>query len=188
VSAYATNDDADSNVEDIALCRFETARNAGLVNIAWGFGPGGLDVTGTQGRVFSQYRDGGTSPWSPLERVLVTTAAGTRVELDVTGVNDDDYEALRVTFGDVIRDLARAITEDRPPRASGADGQRILEATIGALKSAAVGDLTQVPLERTDPVFHRGIVGIDELALPDWSPAQRRGLYRETTTNGEARR
>lgn len=188
VSAYARNDDPDSNVEDIALCRFETDSNAGLVNIAWGYGPGGLEVTGSEGRVFTQYRDGGTSPWSPLERVLVTTGEGTRVELDLSGVNDDDYQALRVTFGDVIQDLAAAIDEGRSPRASGADGLRILEATIGALKSASSGDLVQIPLERTDPVFDRGVVGVDELELPEWSPSRRRGLYRETTVSGEERK
>ena len=181
VSAYANNDDPQSNVEDIALCRFETEANAGLVNIAWGYGPGGLDVTGTEGRVFSVYRDGGTSPWSPLERVQVTTEAGTRTVLDVSGQNEDDYEALRLTFDDVFRDFAAALEAGSSPRASGADGLRILEATVGALKSAASGQLTEIPLDRDDPVFERGIVGVGDLELPDFSPARRRGLYREPT-------
>jgi predicted dehydrogenase len=188
VSAYASNDDADSNVEDIALCRFETESNAGLVNIAWGYGPGGLEVTGTEGRVFASYRDGGTSPWFPLERVQVTTEAGTRTLLDVSGENQDDYQALRVTFGDVFRDFAAALAEDRAPRASGADGLRILEATAGALKSAVSGQLTEVPLEREDPIFERGIVGVEELQLTDWSPTLRRGLYRQSTISAEERR
>jgi predicted dehydrogenase len=186
-SAYANNDDPGANVEDIALCRFETESNAGLVNIAWGFGPGGLEVTGTKGRVLAQYRDGGTSPWSPLERVLVTTEQGTRVELDLSGQTEDDYQALRVTFEDVIRDFADAMSSGRSPRASGADGLRILEATVGALKSAATGRLVAIPMDRDDPVFQRGVVGVGDHELPDWSPTRRRGLYREPTTTTEER-
>jgi predicted dehydrogenase len=177
VSAYANNDDADSNVEDIALCRFETESNAGLVNIAWGYGPGGLEVTGTEGRVYTVYRNGGTSPWSPLERVLVTTKDGTRVELDVSGQADDDYHALRVTFDDVLRDFSAALLEGGSPRATGADGLRILEATVGALRSAATGELTHIPLDRGDHVFQRGVVGVGDLELPHFSPVRRRGLY-----------
>lgn len=184
-SAYADNADPDSNVEDIALCRFETESNAGLVNIAWGHGPGSLEVIGSAGRVLALNRDGGTSPWSPLERVLVTTEAGTRAELDVTGENEDDYQALRETFDEVVADFAAALLSKQPSRASGEDGLRILEATVGALESAATGRIAPVPLDRDDPVYRRGIVGIEELELPEWSPARRRGLYREPSTTME---
>jgi predicted dehydrogenase len=184
-SAYASNDDPQSNVEDIALCRFETSRNAGLVNIAWGYGPGSLEVTGTQGRVLALYRDGGTSPWSPLQRVQVSTDAGTRVELDLTGESQDDYEALRVTFGHVVQDFVSAVLAGEAPRASGLDGLRILEATVGALESAATGALVQIPLDREDPVFQRGVTGVEDLDLPEWSPARLRGLYRQPTNAAE---
>jgi predicted dehydrogenase len=179
VSAYADNSEPSANVEDIALCRFETATNAALVNIAWGFGPGSIEVMGSEGRISVVYENGGTWPWSPLERVLVTTAAGTRTELDARGAGGDGYEALKVAFGHVLRDFASAVLDRRVPRASGADGQRILEATVGALQSAATGKVVQIPLDRDDPVFQRGVLGIEELELPDWSPVRRRSLYRE---------
>ncbi|HET6507848.1 MAG TPA: Gfo/Idh/MocA family oxidoreductase [Baekduia sp.] len=185
VSAYADNRDPDANVEDLALCRFETGSNAALVNIAWGHGPGGLEVTGTEGRVVAVYRDGGTSPWSPLDRVLVTTAAGTRVELDVTGQADDDYAALLDTFVYVTRDFTQAALGGTAPRASGADGLRILEATVGALASAATGRIVEIPLDRDSPAFLRGVLGVADLDLPDWSPVRTRGLYRQTTTTAE---
>jgi predicted dehydrogenase len=188
VSGYASSDDLDSNVEDIALCRFETAMNAGLVNIAWGYGPGGIDVVGTQGRVGATYRDGGTAPWSPLECVTVTTEAGTRVEFDRSDTANDDYEVLRITFRDVVRDFVHAIASGHSPRASGADGQRILEATVGALKSAATGQMVQIPLDREDPVFLHGVLGLQALALPDWSPVLRCGLYRTAVPTVEEAR
>jgi predicted dehydrogenase len=182
VSAWADNRDPDSNVEDIALCRFETDTNAGLVNIAWGFGPGSLEIVGTQGRVLGLYRDGGTSPWSPLERVLVTTAAGTRTELEVGPEVQDDYEALRMTFRHVVEDFTHAALSGASPRTSAVDGKRILEATTGALKSAATGQLVSIPLDADDPVYRHGLAGVAELEVPDWSPVRRRGLYHERTT------
>jgi predicted dehydrogenase len=182
VSAWADKSDPNSNVEDIALCRFETRSKAALVNIAWGHGPGGLEVTGTEGRIAALYRDGGTSPWSPLERVLVTTEAGTRTELEAAPETEDDYETLRTTFRHVVKDFAQAAVTGSPPRASGADGQRILEATIGALKSAATGQLVQIPLDGQDPISQYGLEGLSELELPDWSPVRRRGLYRQRAT------
>lgn len=182
VSAWADSNDPESNVEDLALCRFETENRAGLVNIAWGHGPGGLEVTGTEGRVIAQFRDGGTSPWSPLERVLVSNASGTRAALEAGPEVQDDYQALRVTFRNVFEDFVAAVQTGGSPRASCADGQRILEATVGALKSAATGQLVSIPLEADDPVFQRGLLGVNDLELPEWSPVRRRSLYRHRAT------
>jgi UDP-N-acetyl-2-amino-2-deoxyglucuronate dehydrogenase len=189
VSAYADSIDPDSNVEDLALCRFETERNAGLVNIAWGHGPGGIEVTGTEGRISALYANGGTAPWSDFERVTVTTVEGTRVEHDarVDG-GADGYAALGEAFRHVFRDFADAVREGRDPRTSGADGLRILEATVGALESACTGRMVSIPLDRDDPVFREGVLGIAELDLPEWSPARRRSLYRNTATIGEQTR
>lgn len=179
VSAYADNVDPDSNVEDLALCRFETDSNAAVVNIAWGWGPGGITITGTEGRIAAVFRDGGTHPWSPLDRVLVTTQAGTRVEVDLEDDRPDDYENLGATFRHVVRNFVQAIRAGAPPRASGVDGLRILEATVGALMSAASGQVVHIPLDRDSPVFRQGVLGVADLHLPDWSPVRRRSLYRQ---------
>jgi UDP-N-acetyl-2-amino-2-deoxyglucuronate dehydrogenase len=189
VSAYADNIDPDSNVEDLALCRFETAANAALVNIAWGLGPGGMEITGTEGRISVVYENGGTAPWSQFERVLVTTAAGTRTEHDaaVDG-GADGYAALGDAFQHVFRDFAHAVLNGSTPRATGADGLRILEATVGALESAATGRMVPIPLDRDDPVFQQGVLGVNDLDLPDWSPVHRRSLYRQTAATVEENR
>jgi predicted dehydrogenase len=185
VSAWTDNSDPDANVEDIALCRFETARNAALVNIAWGWGPGGLDVVGSEGRIEAVYRDGGTSPWSPLEYVSVTTQAGTRIEYDAREGDQDDLAVLGDTFRHVFRDFIDAVAAGREPRATAGEGARILQATVGALKSAATGELVSIPLDRDDPVFLRGVLGLEELELPDWSPVNRHGLYRAAVPTAE---
>jgi hypothetical protein len=44
-----------------------------------------------------------------------------------------------------------------------------------------------IPLDRDDPAFQRGVLGVAELDLPDWSPVLRRGLYRQPAAAEEAR-
>lgn len=85
----------------------------------------------------------------------------------------------------IVRDFVEAVHASQAPRASGADGLRILEATVGALQSAATGQLVQIPLNRDDPVFRRGVAGVEDLDLPEWSPTRLRGLYRQPTRTTE---
>jgi predicted dehydrogenase len=165
-------------VEDLALCRFETDSNAALVNIAWGMGPGGIEITGERGRISVRYRDGGTAPWAPLEHVRVNTAEGTR---EVLGPDEremtDIPQPIMDSFARVLLDFADAVRSVRPPAASGRDGLRILEATVGAYKSAVTGEVVRIPLDRDDPVFRNGVLGVNKLDRPEWSPVQDSSLY-----------
>lgn len=187
VSAYIDHRDPEATVEDLALCRFETAINAALVNVGWGLGPGGIEVTGTDGRISVRYRNGGTAPWAPLEQILVTTSTGTRSvwsnALDDTRSAAGIAQSIPDSFDRVALDFLQAAASLKPPRASGADGLRILEATLGAYESAATGRLVTIPLERGGPVFQHGVLGTKELSLPDWSPARGPFLYRPQPTH-----
>ncbi|TNC22239.1 Gfo/Idh/MocA family protein [Amycolatopsis alkalitolerans] len=178
VSAYVSSREASATVEDLALCRFETDANAALVNIAWGLGPGGIEVTGELGRVSVRYRDGGTAPWAPVEHVRVHTASGMREvlgpdEREMTGIP----QPIMDSFEQVLLDFADAVRTGRPAAAPGRDGLRILEATVGAYKSAVTGELVGIPLDRDDPVFRHGVLGLKKLSLPEWSPARGTSLY-----------
>jgi predicted dehydrogenase len=180
VSAFVDNAIAGSHVEDLALCRFETAGKAGLVNIGWGFGDGHIDVAGTKGRVSIHYQDGGTAPWAPLEKVTVTTAGGTRT---ILGPEDprpeayDEFPPIAKSFPLLIDDFVTSVREGRVPMATGADGLRMLEATVGAYASAATSQVVTIPLDRSGPVFLRGTMGVPELPRPAWSPLQRLPLF-----------
>jgi predicted dehydrogenase len=180
VSSHVDRRGHDGSVEDLALCRFETETNAGLVNIGWGMGPGGIDVSGTGGRVAIRYQDGGTAPWAPLEHVLVSTAAGVRTELagEERGAGVPSIPpAIFASFGRVVLDFIEAVHTGRPVAASGADGQRVLEATVGAYESAATGRIVTIPLDPADPVYQHGALGIQKLPLPEWSIVRRQSLY-----------
>lgn len=180
-SAFVDSLDPTASVEDLALCRFETASKAGLVNIGWGFGDGHIDVSGTRGRVSVIYEDGGTAPWAPLEKVTVTTATGTRAVLGAEGARPeayDEFPPISKTFPMLIDDFVHAIRENREPMATGSDGLRALECAVGAYESAATGRIVEIPLDRTGPAYLRGTVGIPELPRPPWSPLESRRLFR----------
>jgi predicted dehydrogenase len=171
---------AGASVEDLALCRFETDAGAALVNIAWGEGPGGIEVCGSDGRLSVRYADGGTAPWAPLEHVRVVSGGRARTLLRGEG---DDRTPLGISrsvhdsFERVADDFARAVLAGGEPTATGADGLRTLEATVAGYASAACGELVQLPLEREGPVFREGVLGLGRLPLPEWSPVRRRSLY-----------
>ncbi len=163
---YARSDAAP--VEDIALCRFETDVNAALVNVGWGVGPGGIEVSGSRGRVAVRYRDGGTGPFDPLEQVTVTADGETRTL--AVAEYDDGVAA-------VLLDLATAIVAARPPLASGADGLRTLEATLAVYASAYLGVTVTLPLDAADPLFTAGVLGLPDLQAAAWSPVRSRRLF-----------
>jgi hypothetical protein len=56
-----------------SLCRFETAGKAALVNIGWGFGPGGIQLSGSHGRLIVRYQ--GDTSLLPAERHVATGTA-----------------------------------------------------------------------------------------------------------------
>jgi predicted dehydrogenase len=169
VSGYVNSYRAGYKVETVALCRLETERNAALVNIGWGLGPGGTTVSASRGRIEIRYADGGTSPFSPLQSVTVVTEEGRRA-VPVTPGRD--------TIPEVLADFAESVVAGRPPRADGQAGLRTLEAVIGTYESAARGCVVALPLEPTDPMYLRGVAGLPETPTRSSSPVARMKLFR----------
>jgi predicted dehydrogenase len=175
VSAYVDGAIDGDAVEGLALSRLEAEHGAALVNVGWGLGRGGVQVSGTKGRLAVCYRDDGTCPWAPFERLTVTTASGTRSLPLPPGQELVDLvtTALRHT----VVDLADAIEDQRPPAADGRAALRTLEATVATYASAALGHAVGVPLA-TDSALHRsGVMGLAQLDVPDWSPVRQHGLF-----------
>jgi predicted dehydrogenase len=171
VSAYVDTIRSGDAVEDLALCRFEADHQVALVNMGWGFGPGGVSITGTEGRLTISYRDGGTPPWAPFERLDVTTAAGTRVESTPAGKDLEDH--LMASMGATLRDVGDAIVAGTSPRTGGRQALHTLEATLAAYQSAALGTSVALPLQPGSPVFDHGVTGLRKLeGVPEWSPVK----------------
>jgi predicted dehydrogenase len=175
VSAYADTSRRGDSVEDLALCRLEADHKVGLVNMGWGLGHGGVQVVGTRGRLTIHYRDEGTPPWAPFERLVVTSASGTRVETLPAG-----HELVDLVLDSMqasLADIGDAISSHGAPAADGSLALHVLEATVGAYASAALGQTVQLPLDRAGPVFRHGVSGLKDLTIAAWSAAVQDGLF-----------
>jgi predicted dehydrogenase len=142
------------SVEDVALCRFQFDSGFGLINMAWGQGPGGVEIMGSQGRLLLFYRSFGTGPFEPPEQLHVFRGAErVPVELD-----------LQPSFGmrAIWRDFVDSVEHDHEPIAPGEQGCATLEAVVGAYASAARQRNVALPLDKSDPVYHRGISALLE--------------------------
>ena len=162
-------------VEGLALSRFAAGERVGLVNVGWGHGPGGIAVNGTAGRAVAHYRDDGTMPWAPFPHVAVTTGDGSR-RLDLPQ-GAELVPLVADALRDTVVDLADAIATGQRPAADGADALRILEATIAAYASGALGRTVEVPLPTDGALHRRGVTGLAELDVPEGSLVRRRGLF-----------
>lgn len=174
VSAYANARTMGAGVEDIVSCRFETEESAALVNVGWAFGPdgidgpGGIEVSGTLGRLAIRYEDGGT--FAPFSELRLTDREGTRTVVPTT-------TAPQGTVVLAVEEFALAVAAGFAPAAPGEDGLRYLEAIMAAYESAAIGATVTLPLATTDPVFRLGAVGLRELDLPSWTPVSRKRIF-----------
>jgi predicted dehydrogenase len=174
VSAYANARAAGAGVEDIVSCRFETPDSAAIVNVGWSFGPdgidgpGGVEVSGTRGRLAILNENGGT--FAPFRELRLTDGDGTRA------VATSDVVSVE-TVPLVVKEFAEAVAAGRSPVATGKDGQRYLEAVLAAYESAALGRTIALPLDHADPVFLRGVIGLRELELPAWTQVSQKGIF-----------
>jgi predicted dehydrogenase len=161
--------EGDGDVEDVALVRYGYANGQALVNMAWGVGPGGVEIGGTRGRVVMTNTDFGTHPFVAAARLDVVSESGSR--------SWTPQDAVAYGMAGIAGDFRDAVAASREPVASGESGLRVLDAVLGAYVSAAQVAEVVLPLPDDHPVYRKGSAGIADLALPDVSPALRRGLF-----------
>jgi predicted dehydrogenase len=157
-------------VEDFTLVHYGFDEGYATVNLWWGGGPGGLEISGSTGRLLAFYQNYDTGPFTTLESFTLVNAHG-RQELRPRGA-----AALSDNFVRMHADFAQAIRAGRDPIAPAEAGLRTLEAVLAAYTSAAAGQVVALPFDRAHPVYRQGIQGLAELALWPDSPLVRRGL------------
>src|SRR5215211_2419899 len=161
--------DGDGDVEDIALVRYVYANGQALVNMAWGVGPGGIEIGGTRGRVVMTNTDFGTHPFVPAARLDVVAESGSR--------SWTPRDAVAYGMAGIAGDFRDAVASGVDPVASGESGLRVLDAVLAAYVSGALAEEIPLPLPRNHPVYTKGSAGIADLDLPPTSPVLRRGLF-----------
>jgi predicted dehydrogenase len=161
--------EGDGDVEDIALVRYVYANGQALVNMAWGVGPGGIEIGGTRGRVVMTNEDFGTHPFVSAARLDVVAESGSR--------SWTPRDAVAYGMAGIASDFRNAVAANAEPVASGESGLRVLDAVLGAYVSGALGEEVSLPLPPDHPVYTKGSAGIADLNLPEASPVRRRGLF-----------
>jgi hypothetical protein len=171
VSAIVDKRFADEgDVEDLALVRF-CYPNGGhaLVNMAWGVGPGGLELSGSAGRAIMSTRDHATHPFVAAERIAVFSRDG------VEEIQPE--EAVRSGLVGVWSNFRDAVRDGLPAAAPGEAAVTVLDAVIGAYASAALERDVPLPLSPGDPFFEEGAAAVRGLALGPSNPVRRHGLF-----------
>ncbi|MDF3018676.1 MAG: oxidoreductase [Thermomicrobiales bacterium] len=161
--------DGDGDVEDVALVRYAYENGQALVNMAWGVGPGGVEIGGTEGRVVMTNTDFGTHPFVPAARLDVVAESGSR--------SWTPRDAVAYGMVGIAADFRDAVATNSEPIADGESGLRVLDAVLGAYVSAALVAEVELPLPSDHPVYMKGSAGIADLDLPDASLVLRRGLF-----------
>jgi len=161
--------DGDGDVEDIALVRYSYPHGHALVNMAWGVGPGGVDIGGSNGRIMMENQNHGTHPFVPAERLYVVGRDGSRSWVPA--------EAAAYGMTGIVGDFREAAEVGCEPIASGEAGLRVLDAVLGAYVAGATGEEISLPLPPEHPVYNKGSSGIADLALPESSRVLKRGLF-----------
>jgi predicted dehydrogenase len=157
------------SVEDIALCRYQFARGYGMINMAWGQGPGSVEIMGSEGRLIVLYEGLATGPFVPPEQIYVYRGKE-RVPIDVDFTRPNAMQLL-------LRDFAASIAEGRDPLAPGERGCETLDAVIGAYESAYLERAVALPLSPSDPVYQEGLPGLAKLAAPPGGRVAELGLF-----------
>lgn len=161
----------EGDVEDLALIHLYFDHCYGTINLGWGQGPGGVEVTGSEGRILVFYDNYGTGPFSGLQEFSIVRA-GVRETYDPRHGQQTDS-----TFVEIHRNFAAALRSGEPPAASAAAGLRSMAAGLAAYASAVQGRVVTLPIAEDDPVYREGVEGLGR--LPAWqdSPVLKRRIF-----------
>jgi predicted dehydrogenase len=170
VNAVVDNlDHPGDQVEDFAIANYHFAHGYATVNMWWGSGPGGVEISGTEGRIMVFYENYGTGPFTKLASFTLVNGAGLQ-QFEARGSGSLD------PFLAIHRDFASAVRIGRDPVAPAEAGLRALQATLATYTAGVGGATISLPLPPTHPVYRCGAGGLADKSL--WSqPPLRRGLF-----------
>lgn len=158
-------------VEDLALMRVAFSNGYASINLGWGRGPGGIEVTGTEGRIVCYYEEFATGPFTDLRELTIIGPGGAETRTPRSAPPSVE------TFAGIHDDFVSAIREGREPIAGPGSGMRALEAALGAYASGVTGQVIALPLDPKGPLHRLGLEGLSQLPAWDESPVIDKRLY-----------
>ncbi len=163
-------------VEDFGLIQVAFENSYASIQMAWGKGAGGVDVSGSEGYIRLRYANYGMSGGDfPGEMYRIRD--GERTDYPFSSVAGDWMEHNWRSFAGILADFHRAILDGRPPIAPATASCKALQVVLGAYASAATGRTISLPLAEDNPVHLRGIDGIPELEVWEESRVRRAGIF-----------
>lgn len=162
-------------IEDQALFQIAFDRGYALINMAWGEGVGGVDVSGSEGHLRLRYHQHHTSGFNqPIELYSVRDWQRTEHVLNNLPEHMDNIGR---SFTELWADFRDAIREGREPIAPASAGQRALELALAGYLAGVSGRTQTLPIASDHPVYHKGIAGMAETEVWDQSKTKRAGIF-----------
>ncbi len=162
-------------VEDLALLQIAFPSRYALINMAWGQGVGGVDVSGSEGQIRMRYKDYQTSGFNqPIELYSVRDWQRTDHAIPNLLTHLDNIAR---SFTQLWADFHMAIRENHLPIAPARAGERALHLALAAYLSAVIGGTVPLPLATDHPVYQNGIEGIADTDIWEASRTKSAGLF-----------
>lgn len=162
-------------VEDLALLQVAFPSCYCLINMAWGQGVGGVDVSGSAGQIRMRYKQYQTSGFNqPIELYSVKDWQRSNHAIPNLPSHMDNIAR---SFTELWADFRDAIREKRQPSAPAAAGQRALELALAGYISGTIGRTVTLPLPHDHPVYQQGIAGMKDVAVWEQSRTKAAGLF-----------
>jgi len=162
-------------IEDLALLQVAFPSSYALINMGWGQGVGGVDVSGSEGQIRLRYKEYQTSGFNqPLELYSVKDWKRTDHILTNLPLHTDNIAR---SFTQLWADFRDAIWENGQPIAPASAGERALHIALAGYLSGSIGRTIQLPLAKDHPVYQKGIEGIAEADIWSESRTKSAGLF-----------
>lgn len=168
---------ADQNpvIEDLALLQVAFPSSYALINMAWGQGVGGVEVSGSGGQIRLRYKDYQTSGFNqPIELYSVKNWQRTDHVIPNLPAHMDN---IAHSFTALWADFRDAIRENRAPIAPARAGESALQLALAGYLSSATGRTVTLPLPVGHPVYELGINGIAQADIWEKSKTKSAGLF-----------
>ena len=163
-------------IEDLALLQIAFPRAYAAIQMAWGEGVGGVDISGADGHLRMRYKQHQSGGFNQAIELYSVDSDWNRHDHALANLPTHEENIAR-SFSDLWGDFAAAIREGRQPIAPAAAGARALEIVLGAYESAVSGRAVSLPLAETSPLYERGVAGIVELDAWPASKTVAAGLF-----------
>jgi len=162
-------------IEDLALLQVAFPSSYALINMGWGQGVGGVDVSGSTGQIHLRYKAYHTSGFTqPIE--LYSVKDWQRHDHVIPNL-PEHMDNIGRSFTDLWADYRDAIRDGRDPIAPARAGERALQLALGGYLSASSGRTVQLPLPEDHPVYQQGIQGMAQAEVWEASRARTAGLF-----------